>query len=162
MMMRRSIFLSVIMMMIQLGLQAQQVSVYHPDADAKSDLTQAIEQAKAAGKHVFITVGGNWCSWCVALDGFLKENKQLDSLIHADFIPLKINYSREVPNKEIMQLLEYPNRFGFPVIVILDDQGKRIHTQNTAYLELGKSYDEKKLMEFFKSWNYAAVHPDKK
>lgn len=161
-MIRKTYILLSLILTIHFSLLAQQPTIYHPEADAKADLAKAIELAKAGEKHIFITVGGNWCSWCVALDGFLKENKQLDSLIHADYIPLKINYSREVPNKEIMQILEYPNRFGFPVIVILDNNGKRIHTQNTAYLELGKSYDEKKLMEFFKAWNFTAVHPEKK
>ena len=56
-----------------------------------------------------------------------------------------------------MKLLENPARFGFPVFVILDEQGKRIHTQNSAYLEEGKGYSEKKVAEFLNIWTPKAV-----
>lgn len=158
---KRLIFFS-LGLMFAFSLTAQQVSVYHPEEDASAALKQAIQKASIEGKHVFITIGGNWCPWCVMLDGYLKEHSSLDSIIRADYIPLKINYSREVPNLPIMEQLEYPNRFGFPVIVILNEKGERIHTQNSAYLEEGKSYDEKKWMDFFKGWNYKALHPEKK
>ena len=36
----------------------------------------------------------------------------------------RINYSKENKNPETMALLEYPQRFGFPVLVVLDAAGK--------------------------------------
>lgn len=56
--------------------------------------------------------------------------------------------------------LGFPQRFGFPVVVILDRNGNRIHTQNTAYLEKEKSYDKKVMMEFLKQWSPVALDPE--
>jgi hypothetical protein len=71
-----------------------------------------------------------------------------------------LNYSKENKNLEALESLEYPQRFGFPVLVILDGKGRRIHTQNSAYLEKEKSYDEKKMIEFLKQWSPAALDPE--
>ena len=58
-----------------------------------------------------------------------------------------------------MAKLGYPQRFGFPVFIILDKEGKRIHTQNSAYLEQDKSYSKEKIMEFLNNWNPTALDP---
>lgn len=161
----RLLFLLILILMSSQGAfsqKEQEIKVYHPEADAMSDLNAAISDASASRKHILIFIGGNWCPWCVHLDGWIKENPSVDSLIQADFVSLKVNYSREVPNEKMMERLEFPNRFGFPVIVVLNSTGQRIHTQNTAYLEQGKSYDEKKMLDFLKSWNAQALKPKKK
>ena len=56
-----------------------------------------------------------------------------------------------------MEFLEYPHRFGFPVMVVIDVKGKRIHTQNTLYLEKKKSYDRMRVINFLKAWNSKAI-----
>jgi hypothetical protein len=80
-------------------------------------------------------------------------------LIKADYEYIFINYSQENKNMDIMSELGNPQRFGFPVLVILDNRGNRIHTQNTAYLEENKSYSEKKLRGFLLNWNPRATDP---
>ncbi|MEZ5011563.1 MAG: hypothetical protein R2744_08225 [Bacteroidales bacterium] len=69
---------------------------------------------------------------------------------------LSFNYSPENKNEEATRMLENPGRFGYPVFIILDQQGKRIHTQNSAYLEEGKGYNSKKVVEFLKGWSPGA------
>ena len=59
-----------------------------------------------------------------------------------------VNYSKENKNLAEMKKLEFPQRFGFPVFVILDSNGKRIHTQNSSYLEEGDGYSKKKVIDF--------------
>jgi len=133
--------------------------VYNPEANANEDLSVAIESAKGENKHVLLQIGGNWCPWCLRLHKFITEDKVLDSLMRADYIVLKINYDKEGRSSSIMESLDFPQRFGFPVIVILDSMGNRIHTQNSAYLEKDKSYDRKKLIDFLKQWTVRAVDP---
>lgn len=79
--------------------------------------------------------------------------------MQANYVFQLMNYSKENKNLDVLATLDYPQRFGFPVIVILDAEGKRIHTQNTAYLEKEKSYDEKIMIEFLNAWAPAAVDP---
>lgn len=133
--------------------------IYNPNADAKQQIISAVEIASRENKHVLIQVGGNWCSWCIKLHNFINDHETLDSLIKADYVLIRINYSKENRNMDVMSELGFPQRFGFPVLVILDQECNRIHTQNTAYLEENKSYSEKKIKNFLLGWNTRAVDP---
>jgi thioredoxin-related protein len=134
---------------------------YNINADAKADLQKAILVANAQNKHVLIQIGGNWCSWCLRFHAMAISAKKVDSLIRADYIYLMINYSKENKNMDVMKQLEYPNRFGFPVFVILDGKGKRLHTQDSGLLEHAtvKGYDTTKVVTFLKQWNVKALDP---
>jgi len=137
--------------------QTEAVNIYNPNANAKEDIASAVKQAKAENKQVLLQIGGNWCPWCVKLDKFMAEDQQVDSLLKADYIRVMVNYSKENKNMEIMKMLGNPQRFGFPVLVILGQDGIRLHTQDSWYLEKDKYYDKEKVMHFLEMWNVAAV-----
>lgn len=137
--------------------QTEGVHIYNPQADAKADIAAAVKKAKAENKQVLLQIGGNWCPWCVKLDGFMAEDPQVDSVLKADYVRVMVNYSKENKNEEVMKMLGNPNRFGFPVLVVLDQNGKRIHTQDSWYLEKDKFYDKEKLIHFFEMWSVDAV-----
>lgn len=139
--------------------QNQPAKVYNPDADAQADIRNAVARAAKQGKFVFIQVGGNWCSWCLAFNKLTTVNDTLRTAMNGNFEVVHVNYSKENKNESVLASLGYPQRFGFPVFVILDDKGNRIHTQNSAYLEEGKGHSAKKVLEFLKGWSPAALNP---
>src|SRR6266850_4899236 len=122
-----------------LGQDMTKFNLYKPNENATIELNKAIMEAKEKGKHVFVQIGGNWCVWCARFHEFIKNDKQIDSIVNANYIVFHLNYSSENRNKDILAQWGYPQRFGFPVFIILDRNGNRIHTQNSAYLEEGKS-----------------------
>lgn len=138
-------------------LFAQKSELYNPDSDAKKDLESVKSRAKTENKHIFIQVGGNWCSWCIAFDKKIKENESVLSILKQNYVVYHLNYSKENKNEEILAQLDYPQRFGFPVFVILDQNGKRLHTQNSAYLEEGQGHSLDKIKEFLLHWTQDAV-----
>lgn len=143
------------------SLSAQTEAPYHPEADAEADIKSAVRRARKENKHVLIQAGGNWCKWCLEFARFAKSDKQLDSMINASFIWYHLNYSKEQKNEKIFARYGYAQRFGYPVFIILDSKGKRLHTQNSEYLEDGgKSYDKKKVFDFLKMWTPKAIDPD--
>jgi len=159
--MKKSIFI-LALATIFLGLQAQEkeeIKLYDPDLDGMEQIDKAVEAASASGKHVFVQVGGNWCGWCILFDKFVKEDAELQNLINDNYEVIHLNWSRENKNEESMERLGFPGRFGYPVFVILDGKGQRIHTQNSALLEEGKGYNRKDVINFFKSWTAEAVDP---
>jgi len=133
--------------------------IYHPDANATDDIAKAVAQAKQENKHVLIQAGGNWCVWCLRFNRLTTADAQLDSLVKANYIVYHLNYSKENKNEAIFTAYGFPQRFGFPVFLILDKDGKRIHTQNSAYLEQNNYYSKQKVMEFLQSWTPAALDP---
>ncbi len=141
---------------IMVNAQTTEMKYYDPNADAMKDVKEAVAKAKESNKHVLLQIGGNWCKWCRLYDKWSHETPMIDSLLKADYVVVHVNYSPENKNSELMKELEYPQRFGFPVIVILDKKGIRLHTQNSGYLEQGEGYNEKKVEEFLQSWNVNA------
>jgi thioredoxin-related protein len=141
--------------------QPAKVTIYNSGANAQADLQQAIQKATEEGKQVLIQVGGNWCPWCIKLHKFIHENQQIDSILKADYVFILINYSKENRNLEMMKQLEYPQRFGFPVMVVVDNAGRRIHTQDTGILEDGEGYSVEKIKNFLLNWNTDALNPEK-
>lgn len=133
--------------------------LYSPTENADQALQKAIEEAGKSGKHVFIQIGGNWCIWCARFHEFVTKDKQLDSLVKEDYIVYHLNYSPENKNKDMLTRYGFPQRFGFPVFIVLDGKGKYLHTQNSAYLEQEKGYNREKVWEFFLHWSPKAFDP---
>jgi thioredoxin-related protein len=134
--------------------------LYKPEEDAKTAIANAVKEAKKTNRHVFIQIGGNWCIWCARFEDFVTTDSSIDSLVKKNYVVYHLNYSKENENKNILKDYKFPQRFGFPVFLVLDGEGKLLHTQNSEYLEKDKSYDKRKVVEFFKSWTRAALDPD--
>ena len=146
--------------LITFQTKAQQTKLYNPNAIAAKDIAVAIKKAKATNKYVLIQGGGNWCKWCIEFARFAKADQQIDSVINSSFIWYHLNYSKENENKTMFAKLGYPQRFGYPVFIILNEKGERIHTQNSEYLEDGKgSYDKRKVQSFLENWSPRVLKP---
>ncbi|MGC8865166.1 MAG: thioredoxin family protein [Bacteroidales bacterium] len=146
---------------VLLNLNAQEaVKIYNPNADARTELNEAIKQTSQSGKHVFLQIGGNWCPWCLKFHRFVHSNPELDSLLNKNYVICLINYSKENKNLSLLADLGYPQRFGFPVFVILDSKGQRLHTQDSGLLESGDGYDAKKVKGFLQKWGPEALRPE--
>lgn len=137
--------------------QTNEHKLYNPTANAENDIEAVVKKAQQENKHVLIQIGGNWCKWCIEFNRFCKTDAQIDSLLNADYIIYHLNYSKENKNEKLLAQYGFPQRFGFPVFIILDEKGNKIHTQNSSYLEEKESYNKIKTMEFLKQWNHAAV-----
>ena len=134
--------------------------LYKPEANATAEIAKAVAEAKQQNKNVLLQIGGNWCIWCLRFNKLTTEDAQLDSALHHNFVVYHLNYSKENKNLNVLAQYQFPQRFGFPVFVILDKNGNRIHTQNSSYLEEGKGYNKEKILEFFNDWSPAAINPD--
>ena len=135
-------------------------NLYKPEEKAETEITNAVSEAKRSGKNVLIQIGGNWCIWCARFHEFVTKDSQLDSLMNANYVVYHLNYSKENYNAKLLTRYKFPQRFGFPVFLILDGEGNLLHTQNSWYLEDGKtSYEREKVKSFFNEWSKRALDP---
>jgi thioredoxin-related protein len=135
-------------------------NLYKPEEKAETEIANAIAEAKKSGKHVFIQIGGNWCIWCARFHEYVTKDVQLDSLMNANYVVYHMNCSKENQNLKLLAKYKFPQRFGFPVFLILDGDGNLLHTQNSWYLEDGdKSYNREKVKTFFNEWGPRALDP---
>ncbi|HLX90801.1 MAG TPA: thioredoxin family protein [Puia sp.] len=131
--------------------------IYDPSANADNDIAALVKIARIEHKHILLQAGGNWCSWCVEFNRFVHADGPIDSLLNKCFVVYHLNFSKENENRAIFARYGYPQRFGFPVFIVLDENGTRIHTQNSEYLEQGKSYNKQRVMEFLLNWTPQAL-----
>ena len=132
-------------------------NLYKPDDNAKEKISDAVKEAKKSDKHVLLQIGGNWCIWCARFSDFVTKDKSIDSLVNENYVVYHLNYSKENYNTELLKKYKFPQRFGFPVFLILNEEGDLIHTQNSEYLESGNGYDKGKVTAFFNNWSIKAL-----
>jgi thioredoxin-related protein len=165
--MRNKLILSLLGLCFALTIDAQNglKKVYDEDINPIEQIDQAVLKAKTEGKFVICQVGGNWCPWCLRFADFITKDTTISNVIDESFVYIHVNYNpRKSEGEEKVQLakamlkrLDNPARFGFPVFVVLDEEGRVIHTQDSSFLEEGQGYDKEKVLRFFKNWTPKAV-----
>lgn len=143
------------------GQTAVKKKVYDETANGKEQIGKAIQNASVSKKHILVQVGGNWCAWCIMFDKLVTSDQPIKDYLAANYEVVHLNYSKENKNEEALAMLKHPERFGFPVFVVLNDKGELLHTQNSAYLESKtvQGHDPKEVLDFLKGWSYTALDP---
>ena len=165
--MRKKFILTLLGVCLALTLNAQTAlkKVYNENINPIEQIDQALVKAKSEGKFVICQVGGNWCPWCLRFADFITNDTTISNVIDENFVYIHVNYNpRKSEGEEKVQLakamlerLNNPARFGFPVFVVLDGEGRVIHIQDSSFLEEGQGYDKEKVLRFFKNWTPKAV-----
>lgn len=139
--------------------------VYNEEINPIEQIDQAVAKAKTEGKFVVCQVGGNWCPWCLKFADFITNDTAISKVIDENFEYIHVNYNprksrgpeQVEQGKALMKRLDNAGRFGFPVFVILDEEGKILHIQDSSFLEEGEGYNQEKVLRFFKNWTPSAV-----
>lgn len=163
---RLVIALSVVLLSQAVCAQTKLKKVYDSKINPLEQIDNAVVKAKSEGKFVICQVGGNWCPWCLKFADFISNDTTISNVIAANFEYIHVNYSprksqgaeKLEQGKALMKRLNNAGRFGFPVLVVLDGEGKVIHIQDSGLLEEGESYNQKKVLDFFKGWTPKAVN----
>ena len=135
--------------------------VYNEEINPLEQIDQAIAQAQAEGKFVICQVGGNWCPWCLRFAEFITTDSTINAVIEQNFVYIHVNYHPRKATEwsaAMMKRLNNPERFNFPVFVVLDEKGNVLHIQDSSYLEEGQGYNKEKVLRFFKNWTPGAVN----
>lgn len=126
---------------------------YNDKEDAELKIAELVKQAKAENKNVMIQAGGNWCIWCLRFNSYVQTTPELKEIVDKNYIYYHLNYSPENKNEKVFAKYDNPGaKFGYPVFIVLDQNGKQIHTQDSAVLEEGKGYSLEKVKAFFNEW----------
>lgn len=126
---------------------------YDPKADAQADINKLVAQAKKEGKNIMIQAGGNWCIWCLRFNQYVQTTPELKKMVDKNYLYYHLNYSPDNKNEKVFSQYGNPGeKFGYPVFIVLDKNGKMIHIQQSDVLEEGKGYSLEKTKAFFNQW----------
>ena len=159
------IVLLTILLSVTAEAQTTLKKVYNEDINPIEQIDQALVKAKVEGKFVICQVGGNWCPWCLRFADFITNDTTISKVVDENYEYIHVNYNprksgserQQQQAKSLMKRLDNCSRFGFPVFVVLDEEGKVIHIQDSSFLEEGQGYNQEKVLRFFKNWTPKAV-----
>lgn len=126
---------------------------YNEKEDAEKKIAELVKQAQKENKNIILQAGGNWCIWCLRFNNFVQTTPELKEIVDENYLYYHLNYSPK--NKNPKTFAKYGNpgdKFGYPVFIVLDKNGKQIHTQDSAVLEEDKGYSLQKVKAFFNEW----------
>jgi thiol:disulfide interchange protein len=126
---------------------------YDANANAEKDIENLIAKAKKENKNIILQAGGNWCIWCLRFNQYVQTTPELKTIVDKNYLYYHLNYSPENKNEKVFAKYSNPGaKYGYPVFIVLDKNGKQIHTQDSAVLEEGKGYGFEKVKTFFNEW----------
>ncbi len=133
-------------------------TIYNEAADARVDIEQAIAKAQTEGKHILLMFGGNWCIWCHRLHRLFNEDRTIRKFLNKNYVLVMVDVGRRDKNLYLNERYGNPFQHGFPVLVVLDQNGNQLHTQETGSLEYTanestrKGHHPQRVLEFLKAW----------
>ncbi len=126
-----------------LDAQTALKKVYNEDLNPIEQIDEALAKARKEGKNVVCQVGGNWCPWCLRFADFISRDSTISQVIDQNYVYIHVNYNpRKTENdkekaqqtESMLRRLNNPVRFGFPVFVVMDENGKVIHTLSLIHI----------------------------
>ncbi|MDQ2918872.1 MAG: thioredoxin family protein [Verrucomicrobiota bacterium] len=97
-----------------------------------TDLKTAQEEAKTKGKLLLLDfTGSDWCGWCIKLDKEVFSKPEFKDYANKNLILVEVDFPRRkelgvAEKKQNYQLAEQYGIEGFPTIIILDNNGKKL------------------------------------
>jgi hypothetical protein len=85
------------------------------------------------------------------MDRFFVANAEMKRIRDANFVWLKVNFSKENRNEAL--LARWPKVAGYPHLYVLDADGHLLQSQDTSTLEHGKDYDPIAFRAFLIAWS---------
>jgi thiol:disulfide interchange protein len=126
-------------------------AIYDENAEGAKQIAAALTVAKKENKRVLLQFGANWCGWCHKLHKLCQTDAEIAAKLKEAYVVVLIDVNKG-HNGDINKQYGNPTRFGLPVIVILDAEGKVLTTQDTGKLEAGDHHDPKKVLAFLDAW----------
>lgn len=125
---------------------------YNPNDNAQEKINALLKQAKKDNKNVILQAGGNWCSWCLLFNDFIKTNSSVSKELKNNFLYYHLNFSKENKNEAVFKKYA-PNsdKLGYPFFIVLNGEGKVVKIQESGSLEEGKGYNQTKVLKFLSS-----------
>jgi thioredoxin-related protein len=161
--MKRSLLFIICLLIAGISFAQEKKFPYNENQNQRADLEKAITRAQKEKKNILVQFGGNWCPWCLRFHALVTSVPKLDSMMKAGYVYLLLNVPKERSKRDygLFKHFENPERFGFPVFVILDQKGVRLNTQDSEAFEYPDpkmpGYDTSKVERFLSMWTVKSV-----
>jgi thiol-disulfide isomerase/thioredoxin len=129
--------------------------LYDPQADAKSEIKEALERAGRGHKNVILVFGGNWCYDCHVLD-LAFHHPEIEPTLQAHFLVVHVDVGEYDKNLDLADKYQVPLKKGVPALAVLAPDGKLLYSQQGGEFEAARSLAPEDVLAFLKKWQPAA------
>jgi hypothetical protein len=127
-------------------------NLYHKDADAKTEIKEAVAKAKEDHQRVILVFGGNWCYDCHVLDQAFHQ-ADVAPLVEKNFRVVHVDIGDDgKKNNDLATEYKVPLDKGVPALTILDPDGKLLYSQANGEWESARSLDPDDVITFLNKW----------
>lgn len=81
---------------------------------------------------------------------YFENTGPVAAILSSDYVIMKVNDSEE--NDNAVFLDQYPEFPAYPHLIVLDTDGKYLHSQDSEELEEGNGYNDDAFVAFLKKW----------
>lgn len=131
--------------------RAKRATLYDEKADGNRQIEEALGKARKEGKRILLQFGANWCGWCHKLHHLFESDARIAGKLKQEYIVVQVDVNNG-HNADVDEKFGKPTRFGLPVLVVLDAEGKPLVTQDTGKLEDGDHHDPDRVFAFLNQW----------
>jgi len=132
--------------------------IYHPGADAKAEIKEAIEHAGKERRSVILIFGGNWCYDCHVLD-LAFHRADLAPVVAKNYEVVHVDIGQYDKNLDVAAQYNVPLKKGVPALAVLDSKGKLLYSQTNGEFEKARSLAPEDLLAFLNKWKSTARRP---
>ena len=143
--MRKIIFLLALLIT---GAVTAAAGPYDEAADAKAQISAALNAAAPAKLPVLVVFGANWCGDCKILDMAFKDGAAAP-LISKHFKVIKVDVGRFDRNTDIAERYGIPLKNGIPAVAVLSTTGQVVYATKAGELADARNMGSTAIYDFF-------------
>jgi hypothetical protein len=80
----------------------------------------------------------------------LESSESIAAILARDYVIMKVYDSNRDGNADFLSA--YPDFYAYPHLIVLDADGKLLHSQDSEELESDSGYDADAFVAFLKKW----------
>ena len=127
-------------------------NLYDENADARSDIKQAVAEAAKEHQRVILVFGANWCYDCHVLDQAFHQ-PDVAPLLAKNFRVVHVDIGDDgKKNNDLAAEYKVPLEKGVPALAILNPDGRLVYSQQHGEWESARSLDPDDVIAFLNRW----------
>ena len=127
-------------------------NLYDKNADARTEIKEALSRAAANHQRVILVFGANWCYDCHVLDQAFHE-PDVAPLLQKNFRVVHVDIGDDgKKNNDLAQKYDIPLERGVPALAVLAPDGKLLYSQKNGEFEKARALDPDDVLAFLNKW----------
>jgi thioredoxin 1 len=131
------------------SISAKLRALYPDNADAKKEISEALDSAVKQHKRVLLVFGANWCFDCFALD-YRFHQPAIQPIVDKNYRVVHVDIGQRDKNADVAKKYNVDIDKGIPALAVLDSKGRLLH--NTTEFDSARSVGPDVIVNFLQAW----------